>query len=116
MLQGPLLDQTGHLLSIENMDLEVPPKPGRVDEYGRMYTWGLLREARKGVNEVEFFMELHRRATQKYLKDVRRYSWDTASMPGEFQDQNAIMVSKYDEKWKIGQRGGMTYMPQGGVP
>jgi len=116
MLQGPLLDQRGNLLPIENKDLEVSSKAEQVNEYARMYNYTLLREARKGVYEFELFMELHRRATQKYLKDGTRYSWDTVSIPGEYQNQNAIMVSKYDRKWKIVQRGGLTYMPQSWVP
>jgi hypothetical protein len=81
-----------------------------------MYNCTLLSEAKKGVNDIELFMELHRRATQKYLKDGSRYPWDTNSIPGEYQNQNAIMVSKYDRKWKIVQHGGLTYMPQGGAP
>jgi len=116
MLQGPLLDQSGNLLPIENKDLEVPSKPERVNDYARMYSRTLLSEARKGVVEFELFMELHRRTTRKYLKDGSRYPWDVASIPGEYQNQNAIMVSKYDRKWKIVRRGGLTYMLQGGVP
>jgi hypothetical protein len=115
MLQGPLLDQSGNLLPIENKDLGVPSKAERVNEYARMYDRTLLSEAQRGVTEFELFMELHRRATQKYLKDGNRYPWDTVSILGEHQSQNAIIVSKYDRKWKIVQRGGLTYMPQGGT-
>jgi hypothetical protein len=67
MLQGPLLDQTGHTLPIETRDLEVPSKAKRIDECGRMYDCTLLSEAKKGVNDVELFMELHRRAIQKFV-------------------------------------------------
>jgi hypothetical protein len=115
MLQGPLLDQTGRLLPIENKYLNVPSKANRVDECGRMYDRTLLSEVKKGANDIELFMELHRRVTQKYRKSGTRYPWDTASISGEYQNQNAVMVSKYDRKWKIIQRGGLTYMPQGRV-
>lgn len=86
MLQGPLLDQRGNLLPIENNDLDVPSKAEQVNEYARMYNYTLLREARKEVYEFELFMELHRRATQKYLKGGTRYSWDIVSMPGEYRN------------------------------
>jgi hypothetical protein len=112
MLQGPLLDQSGNLLPIENKDLEVPSKAERVNDCGRMYTCTLLSEAQKGVNDIELFMELHRRATQKYLKSGSRYLWDTSSIQGEHQNQNARIVREYDRKWNIFQSGGLTYMPQ----
>lgn len=112
MLQGPLLDQSGKLLPIENKDLEVPSEVERVNECGRMYTCSLLSEAQKGVNNIELFMELHRRATQKFLKDGSQYPWDTASITGEYQNQNARMVREYDRKWNIFQIGGLTYMPR----
>ncbi|KUJ19656.1 uncharacterized protein LY89DRAFT_457542 [Mollisia scopiformis] len=64
------LDFYGHLKALDKVHLDMKPDPTLVDEFGRMFTYALLREAKdpKKVFQIERFVELHRRATEFWFK------------------------------------------------
>jgi hypothetical protein len=114
MQKEEIFDAEGHLWPIKPADLDISSTPEKVNYYGAMYTRVLVSDSRKGVKDFELFMELHRRATQRYLLHDTRYEWDQKVENVWYKNANAIFVRDYDRKWQVFQRGGLTYMSTNG--
>lgn len=100
------LDWYRHLNPITEAILEIAPNPNKVEHFSRMLTYALLREAKdsKKEFEIERFMELHRRATEYWVKEggKKRENWDAVFISPEAERTNARLVRLYDRKWGIG--------------
>jgi hypothetical protein len=100
------LDWHGHLNPITEAILEIPPNPTKVKHFNRMLTYALLREAKdpKKEFEVERFVELHRRATEYWVREggKKRENWDAVFISPEAERSNARLVRLYDRRWGIG--------------
>jgi hypothetical protein len=114
MQKAAIFDAEGQLLPIKPADLDIHSIPKNVNCYGRMYTRVLVSEAKKGIQDFELFMELHRRATRKFLLHGTRYDWDKRVENVRHKNANTIFVRDYDRKWQVFHKGGMTYMPVNG--
>jgi len=102
-----LFGTEGRIRPLKDSHMEANSNREKVDRYGRMYTRELVDGAKEGVKDFELFMELHRRAAEKYLKHNTRYDWDDEV---GYSNGNAVFIRNYDWKWNIIQRGGSTYM------
>ena len=110
MPKTSILDRDGNLLPINEDDLQRPSRPEVVNHYANMYTAALVSEAKKTVIDFELFMELQRRATQRFLKDNSIHSWNRGGEKRFRQNANTRLVREYDRKCGIFQRGGKSYL------
>lgn len=76
MPQIPYFDSKGNLIPITNGDLIFSSRPSYVALYAYMYTGILARQGLGGYLNLELFLELHRRATDRFLKDGTFYKWN----------------------------------------
>ena len=114
------LDWHGHLNLIAEAILEIAPNPSKLARYSRMYTYALLREAKdpKKEFEVERFLELHRRATEYWVKEdgKKRENWDAVFISPEAEKKNLKLLRLYERVWGIerGERTSMSSMDSTG--
>ena len=111
MPQIPYLDHRGNLVPITNGDLLFPSLPHKVAQYARIYTCILVREARQGNIDLELFLELHRRATEQFLKDGTLFRWNHGEGTCWDHFSNARLIRQYDAKWGIVKVDGVTRLP-----
>lgn len=108
------LNYHGHLNPItkSHVDSGIAPNPHLVEEYGRMYDYALLREAKdqKKAFQIERFMELHRRATEYWLKQGgrKRERWDTVFISPRDEMENLMLLVEWERKWGIMKVNGCT--------
>jgi len=102
-----IFDKDGRIRTFKPSHLNFPSNREKVDYYGRKYTSTLVDDAKKGAEDFELFMELKRRAAEEHLKHNIRIKWDNED---GYSNANAAFIKEYDRKWKIIQKGCLTYM------
>lgn len=110
MPQIPYIDSRGNLVPITNGDLMFPSRPTYVAHYGSIYTYLLVREAKRQNIDLELFLELHRRATERFLRDGTFFKWNRGEGSGWDHFSNARLIGEYDEKWGVKRRRGLNYL------
>lgn len=107
----PIFDSRDNLLPLTEAHLDIRPRPDLVQQFGYMYTWILLRRAKKDLTgEFELFLELHRRAADHHAKTGKKEKWDYGGPGGEEGERNMSARRKwlrvYAEKWMIAKTPG----------
>jgi hypothetical protein len=105
-----IFGKDGRILPFKDRYMDTPSHREKVNEYGRMYTNKLVSDAKAGVKDFELFMELHRRASQRFLKEQTRYDWDNKFDDPQLSNEEVWFIRDYDRKWGIYQKGGLSYM------
>jgi hypothetical protein len=105
-----IFDNQGIIRPLQAPQMNIRPKTQKVDYFGRMYTIELVREAKRGRGDFELFMELHRRAAKKHLKDGERYEWDSTFDNCQLRNANALFLRNYDRKWSVYEKNGNSYV------
>jgi hypothetical protein len=107
-MHGEIFDEEGRIRSLDPSYILTIPDREKVNKYGQIYTYELVRKAKNGDATFELFMELKRRAAWRHLKKpYDRFEWDDEI---GYTNAHAMFLSNYDRKWGIILLDNLTYM------
>ena len=109
-MYGEIFDDQGIIRPLQPYQMNIKPDPQKADHFGRMYTFELVREAKRRIGDFELFIELHRRAAKNHGEGRKRLGWDDYLDNYQFTNANAVFLRNYDRKWDIYERNGNSYV------